>query len=198
MGVRYLHGNRIVVYGLSETDLEIVKKCTIRKNIEIFYAEEAVDIIANDAFAIIINSACLSEEDNKFIHSYYNEVEHFEETVILFGVKSYQFNNPRIKYFDSFIEVKKELQYLILNARSIKQKRETFGRSLSYALAILKMIAVKPGITTREISDRLEISPRSVTRYIETLNVAGESIVYNSKSKGWSLQFGESLLKLGI
>ena len=60
------------------------------------------------------------------------------------------------------------------------------------------MIDDNPGITSKEIADAIELTPRSVTRYIETLNVAGESIVYNNKSKGWSLQFKESLLRIGV
>lgn len=61
-------------------------------------------------------------------------------------------------------------------------------------LYVLKRILAKPYITTKEIAEELELSERSVQRYIETLNIAGEQIFYDTKKHGWYLFDGESYL----
>lgn len=195
---RSLHGNRIVLFGLSNREIGKIKKCVHRDDINVYIADCATDIIANDSLAVIINNSSLSTEEREMLLAYYDEIEVFAETVILLGSKTCLSKNTRIKCFDSFTGIEKYIEYILLNTFAKKQKAENFSRSLSYALSILKMITEKPGITTKEISAKLEITPRSVTRYIETLNVAGESIVYNHKCKGWKLQFDESLLELSV
>ena len=51
-----------------------------------------------------------------------------------------------------------------------------------------------PGITTAQLAKKIEISQRSVQRYIETLRVAGEWIEYDRNLKGWKLADGKSVL----
>ena len=198
MGKRSLHGNKIIICGLSEQEEKKIKKHIYKDNIEVYAANDVTDVVAYDCSMIILNAVSLSVDETEMVYSYYNEIGTFAETVIILGQVSEESTHPKIMYFNSFVELESNLEYLIMDAFGKKQKAESFSRSLSYALAILKMITENPGITTKYISEKLEISPRSVTRYIETLNVAGECIVYNHKSRGWSLGYDESLLKLGV
>ena len=55
-------------------------------------------------------------------------------------------------------------------------------------------ILSKPGIKTKELAESLEKSGRTVNRYINTLQMAGEWIVYDSVKKGWVLEYGTSQL----
>ena len=61
-------------------------------------------------------------------------------------------------------------------------------------LYMLKRILAKPNITTKEIAEELELSERSVQRYIKTLNITGEQTFYDIKKHGWYLFDGESCL----
>ncbi|RHT71232.1 HTH domain-containing protein [Ruminococcaceae bacterium AM28-23LB] len=49
-------------------------------------------------------------------------------------------------------------------------------------------------MSTRESAEKLEVSERSVQRYIETLRIAGEWIEYDTALKGWKLSVGKSVL----
>ena len=198
MGKRQLHGNKIILYGLSEDEANKIEKHIYKDSIDVLVTNCVTDILAHDSSLIIINKNQLSAEDEEIIYSFYDDVGAFAETVIMLGRGSGSKTLPKIMYYKSFAELENNIEYFIMDALGKKQKAESFSRSLSYALAILKMITENPGITTKLISEKLEISTRSVTRYIETLNVAGECIVYDNKSRGWSLGYDESLLKLGV
>ena len=63
-------------------------------------------------------------------------------------------------------------------------KNEEFLEQISNVLYVLKRILAKPYITTKEIAEELELSERSIQGYIETLNIAGEEIFYDTK-KTW-------------
>ena len=49
-------------------------------------------------------------------------------------------------------------------------------------------------LTQQELAEKLEVSERSVQRYIETLRIAGEWIEYDTALKGWKLSVGKSVL----
>ena len=82
---------------------------------------------------------------------------------------------------------------ILLNAYKKKKKIISFSRSLSNTLMVLRRIRQKPYITTRELSEDVEMTPRTIQRYIETLRMAGEFIEYDTHKKGWHLQDGKSV-----
>ena len=100
----------------------------------------------------------------------------------------------RIKVFSSFEELQSELKYVLLSAYRNSKKNETFSATLANAIMILSQIRLYPGTTTEQLAKRLEISRRSVQRYIETLRVAGEWIEYDRTLRGWKLTEGKSVL----
>lgn len=57
----------------------------------------------------------------------------------------------------------------------------------------MKLIRSRSSIRTQELVEELELSPRTIQRYISTLQAAGEWIAYDHK-KGWYLQDGVSPL----
>lgn len=186
----------IAVLGFSQEECEIINVSLSKNTMELFVAECATDLLVGYHLMIIIKITNVPREELLLVLDYYKQVPVFSETVIFIGNCEQLDMNSRIIIYESLDELQQNLKYLLLAAHKQRKNAENFSRSISYALIILKMITENPGISSKEISDRLEISPRSVTRYIETLNMAGESIVYNRKENGWSLEYATSLLKL--
>ena len=93
-----------------------------------------------------------------------------------------------------FAEFQNDLKYSLLTAHTKSKKAREFSVKLADCIKILSMIRNKPGIKTQELVEQLEKSNRTVQRYIETLRMASEWIVYDSKKKGWYLEYGTSQL----
>lgn len=194
--VRPQQKSTVAVYGFSNKESEIINSSLAKSTTELFIAEYATDLFAIDHLMIIVNVSRVPDSELQQLFAYYKQVPIFSETVILIGDCTQLDVNNRMTVYTEFDDLQKNLKYLLLAAHKQRKNAESFSRSISYALIILKMITENPGISSKEIADRLELSPRSVTRYIETLNMSGESIVYNRKQNGWSLEYDESLLKL--
>ena len=188
--------NTVAVFGFSDEERKIILSYIEKSPAELFQAEYATDLFANEHLMVIVNVPVVPATELQQLLAYYKEVPVFSETVILVGDCSDLQIHSRITVYPGFDELQGNLKYLLLAAHKQKKSAESFSRSVSYALIILKLITENPGISSKEISDRLELSPRTVTRYIETLNMSGESIVYDRKNNGWSLQYDEPLLKL--
>ena len=194
--VRPQQKSTIAVYGFSNKEREIINSSLTRSTMELFVAEYATDLFAIDHLMIIVNVSCVPDSELQQLFACYKQVPVFSESVILIGDCTQLDVNNRMTVYTEFDDFQKNLKYLLLAAHKQRKNAESFSRSISYALIILKMITENPGISSKEIANSLELSPRSVTRYIETLNMSGESIVYNRKQNGWSLEYDESLLKL--
>jgi len=186
----------IAVYGFSDQETDIIQSLLTKSTMELFVAACVTDLFAIDHMMIIVNVSCVPDSDLQPLFAYYKQVPDFTESVILVGDCTQLAVNNRMTVYAEFDDLQKNLKYLLLAAHRQRKNAESFSRSISYALIILKMTSENPGISSKEIADRLELSPRSVTRYIETLNMSGESIVYNRKQNGWSLEYDASLLKL--
>lgn len=183
-------------FGFSAGELEIIGSYLPTNAVELHEAECATDILVSDPMAVLVRVDGVDGDELEQLLSYYDEVRDFSETVMFVGDYDQAKLNNRISVYQDFEALRSNLKYALLAAHKRKKNAESFSRSVSYALIILKVITENPGISSKEISKRLEISQRSVTRYIETLNIAGESIVYDRKKNGWSLEYSESLLKL--
>lgn len=186
----------VAVYGFSEEQNKIIHSSLTKSSMELFHAAYATDLFAIDHLLIIVNVSCVPYSEMQQLVSYYKQVPDPSESVVLVGDCSQFDIGNRMVVYAEFDALQENLKYLLLAAHKQRKNAESFSRSISYALLILKMITENPGISSKEIADRLELSPRSVTRYIETLNMSGESIVYNRKQNGWRLEYDESLLKL--
>lgn len=186
----------VAVFGFSGEQNEIINGALTKNAMELFCAAYATDLFAIDHLMIIVNVDNMPEDELRQLCAYYRQVPAFSESVVLVGDSGKLDVSSRMVVYGGFDELEENLKYLLLAAKKQRKNAESFSRSISYALIILRMITENPGISSKEIADRLELSPRSVTRYIETLNMSGESIVYSRKQNGWSLEHNESLLKL--
>lgn len=153
------------------------------------------DIIACKSYAILINMSAVSDDDLDMLWDYYLEVGLTSESVVLGG----NINVPKqlknkMQIYQNFEELQDNLKYVILSAYRNNKKSESFSSTLANAIMILSQIRLYPGITTAQLAKKLEISQRSVQRYIETLRVVGEWIEYDRNLKGWKLTDGKSIL----
>ena len=159
--------------------------------------DDVRDIIAVNELAVIINTEAVPEEDMKILYEFYGEIAPFSETVVFIGKDKEELPENIQRYinvYESFDNLKDNLKYVLLSAYKKNKKTENFSSTLANAITILSLIRQRPYITSAQLAKKLEMSQRSVQRYIETLRVAGEWIEYDTEKKGWTLQAGKSVL----
>ena len=187
---------RVTTFGLSEEQNKLVENALPTKGYEFLDTDAPTDLIAISAAALIINAAALDTESREMMFDYYTEVgDCTDETVFWLGYpKPPHHLRAKFKCYENFEELAANLKYHLLSAHKKSKKAKDFSKQLMYCLLIMKLIRSRPGIRTQELADELELSMRTVQRYISTLQVAGEWIAYDHSKKGWYLQDGVSPL----
>ena len=190
-----IHTDNVFSYGFTQFEEGCIRKLLPAKKSYLTSTECFTDVIACHSYAIFINAMTVSADDLQMLWEFYLEVGPTSETVVLVGHAEVPKQlKGRIKVFSSFEELQSELKYVLLSAYRNSKKNETFSATLANAIMILSQIRLYPGTTTEQLAKRLEISRRSVQRYIETLRVAGEWIEYGRTLRGWKLTEGKSVL----
>lgn len=188
----------IMVYGLTKKQISIISK-NIPSNLKtvITKADCYLDIfVLPIAEFYIVDSKKIKTEDMENFNECY--VETFYKNTTYFMSKEKRLKKHH-KFFKDEKDFEKNIAYVILGFISEHKKRAAFSEQIANVLYVLKRILAKPYITTKKIAKELELSERSVQRYIETLNIAGEEIFYDTKKHGWYLFDGESyLLKTNV
>lgn len=185
----------IQVLGLTLDEISIVKKNVPKKDCKIMVTDEYRDLIAISAMAVIIRSDAVDKEDVDILIDWYKEIAPFSESVAFIGkVQLPKELTRHIVVYESFDVFADKIKYFLLSACRKQKKTENFSATLANAIMILSLIRKQPYITSAELSEKLELSQRSVQRYIETLRVTGEWIEYSSEKKGWMLSAGKSVL----
>ena len=186
----------IIVYGFDE-ELDFIESIVPRKGTAILDTDCTTDLIAIGCYASITNLAKIKDEELQILYDFYLDVLDPIEVPILIGIPSLpvpaQLSNVFLLY-ESLEKAKEKLKYDLLAAYRRQKKNTTFSRTIANALVVLTQIRKHPGVTTEILSEILELSPRTIQRYIESLRIAGEWITYNPSKKGWELQDGKSIL----
>ena len=189
------HTDAIMMYGFSEDEVKRAETVLPNKKAEIVNIDCFTDILATCSYAIILNVSNTEKSDLETFFEFYTEVGYFSEILIIVGDTDIPKNLKKsIHTYDTFDSLMGDLKYLLLKAYQRNKKNESFSITLSNAIVILSEIRRHPGVTSAQLADKLEISLRSVQRYIETLRVAGEWIEYDNSIKGWKLTEGKSVL----
>ena len=190
-----MHAKLVATFGLDEEENAFIEKHLPQKECGIMDTDVVTDIIAIDEFAVIVRADAMSQSDMEMLYDFYGEVAPLSETVIFIGDVTVPANlKNHIAVYKDFDTLKENLKYILLSAYRKQKKSENFSATLANAILILSTIRRQPYITSAELAEKLEISPRSVQRYIETLRVAGDWIEYDTTHKGWYLQVGKSVL----
>jgi len=196
-GVAMQNNNfRIITCGLSQEEINIVIDNLPKKDYKLDVFDTVYDLIAQYASIYIINVAVFEENELDLLWNYYKEInENTDESIFLLGKSTIPHELKKtFLCFDSFQDFRENLNYHLLKAYTKSKKSKDFSTQLADCIMILSLIRNKPGIKTKELAESLEKSGRTVNRYINTLQMAGEWIVYDSVKKGWVLEYGTSQL----
>lgn len=187
--------NNVLTYGLNSAEIQSVKAARPAAATTVIGTDQFTDLIAIGAFALLINWERMSNDDQQLLFDYFTEVEMCSETVLIIGEpKLPEHLKKRFRIYAAFQDSLPNLKYLLLSAYRKTQKVENFSATLANAILILSQIRKHSGITTRELAEQLEMTPRSVQRYVETLRIAGEWIEFDRELRGWTLHDGKSVL----
>jgi biotin operon repressor len=186
----------VITFGLTEEENNLVLENLPSKECKMMATDCYTDLIAIPCFALVVNPDEMISDEAETILDYYVDIEGcFSETVIF----THHIDIPvsirkKVVVATDFSELKAKFKYLLLSGYRRTKKSESFSTSLSYGILILSEIRKHPGITTGELAEKCDKSARTVQRYIEALRAAGEWIEYDTKVKGWKLQYGKSVL----
>lgn len=185
----------VFAYGFTPEEEKTIKKMLPTKESYLTLTDCFIDLIAINSYAILISVPAVSFEDWDMLWEYYLEIEVVPETVVLVGdgivPKKLE---GKIQVYSDFEALRGKLKYILLSAYRKSKKAETFSSTLANAIFILSQIRLSPGVTTAQLAKRLELSNRSIQRYIESLRIAGEWIEYDRRLRGWTLTEGKSVL----
>ncbi len=188
--------HRILTFGLTDEQNEIVKANVPAKDYEVFDTDAPTDIIAIGSVAMIIQASELEEDSVGMLFDYYTQINGCtDETVIWLGEPKPPVPlRKTLKCYEKFEEIRDKLKYILLSAHTKSKKAADYSKKLADGIKILSLIRNRPGITTQEISEMMELQPRTVQRYIAALQATGEWIEYDRTLKGWCLFRGISVL----
>ena len=187
--------HRITTFGLTKEQNEIVRANIPMKDYEVFDTDAPTDVIAHACVAMIIQASAMDEESIDMIFDLYMDVDGcFDETVIWLGEPAPPKELRKVfKCYPSFSDIEDSLKYILLNAHRQTKNAEEYSEKFYYGLKIISLIRSCPGIKTKEIGEKLELSSRTVQRYINALRIAGEWIEYDASKKGWKLMANKSV-----
>lgn len=187
----------ILVYGITDEERIIVSNSLPNNKVHINDCNGCfIDILALPCIAMIINPDALNQENAKALNEFYGEMGSFNEKIIF--SKNHPLlkllNNLKCTVYNDEIEFKENLKYCLLDALKLNKKYDNYSEVMSQTIRVLSEIRKHPGITTAQLAEIIERNPRTVQRYIATLNCAGDFIEYDKKKKGWFLFENKSVL----
>lgn len=187
----YYKNPRIGTLGLTKSELAAISANLPSSDCELTFTDLGSDLVAISHFALIVRSDAATSEELAFLWGFCSEAEEAAKTVISIGDTGIPLAlKSKIHIFSNFEMLIPKLKYLLLDALHKNKKDKAFSKTLATTIQILCTIRSRPGVTTKQLAEKFEISPRSAQRYIETLRVAGEWIEYDAKTRGWRLGCG--------
>ena len=187
--------DQIITYGLTDDEINELQKVKPNKDCSIIIADCATDIIAIGAYAAIVRKSELQQGDYDLLISYFEEAGDYADTFILIGeddkLKSF---SKKVKIFATFEDFIEKAKFTLVASYAKHKQSDEFSSKISLALKLVVLVKRNPGISTAVLADRLDISPRSVQRYIKTLCMSGEWIDYDTALRGWRLEHEKSFL----
>ena len=165
----------IGTYGLSDEEIAVIRENIPTRKCEVMDTDCFSDIVACSEMAIIVIWDKLTADDKSLLIDFYSEIAPFSETMVLIGAPDIPDElKKEVSIYPTFEEFSANAKYVLLSAYRRTKKNENFSTTLANSIMILNLIRKKPFVTTKELAEKLELSERTVQRYIETLRVAGE------------------------
>ena len=187
--------NQIITYGLTDDEIIELQKVKPNKDCSIIIADCATDIIALPAYAAIVRKSELDQGDYDLLRAYLEEVGDYADTLLLIGEdEKLKKCSKNVKIFATFEDFIEKAKFTLVASYAKHKQSDEFSSKISLALKLVVLVKRNPGISTAVLADKLDISPRSVQRYIKTLCMSGEWIDYDTALRGWRLEHEKSFL----
>ena len=186
----------VMVFGFFD-EIEFFESLMPNKEIDVWPTDTVSDLVAVPCIASVINALAMKSDEIRLVYAYYSDVSDATETVIMIGKPCVDIPRKLINFFtcyENLESAKERLKYDFLSAHRLHKKSQSFSRTIANALTVLRQIKRNPGISSAKLAEQMELSPRTVQRYIESLRIAGEWITYDTSKKGWKLFEGKSVL----
>ena len=90
----------IGTYGLSESQIELIKENIPTKKCEVMNTDCFTDIIATSEMAVIVAWDKLYDEDRGILVEFYSEIAPFSETLILIGDVDIKFDGDHQRFYE--------------------------------------------------------------------------------------------------
>ncbi len=183
----------ILVYGLTKKQIKVIKSnLPNTKDYEILETNDFFHpILTEEGDCCIINSKKMTNNQIETFGKFY-------ESILFNDRLAFVEEETRLKKKHIFFKNEKDFEnrigYVLLSFFNKQKKAVSFSKQLTNALSVLIIILTNPFISTKRIAEELEINERSVLRYIEALSMAGESIIFDKKRKGWYIIDNKSWL----
>ena len=187
----------VFVYGITDEEFLIVVESLPNNKVHITDCSDCfTDILALPYIAVIINLDSLTQENIMDLNAFYGAIGTYSEKIVFTKKHPILESLKNVKYivFESKLEFEDKLKYILLDAVKSDKKYESYSEIISQIIRVLSEIRKHPGISSAQLAKIIERNPRTVQRYIATLNCAGEVIEYDSKRKGWLLLENKSVL----
>ncbi|GHV49890.1 hypothetical protein FACS1894168_0280 [Deltaproteobacteria bacterium] len=179
----------IVHYGLKKNQINILEQC-LPENTELHDSENYMtDIVAVcPSLAAVINPSVMPKNELDELLSFLYKYNIWTTyTVIIFTDKIANKRLPNTIFIDDSHFTIENIHNIFSNAYSRKNKNESYYSRIAMCINVLKLIRNKQGISTKEISEKLEVSNRTILRCIETLRCTHEVIDFDRQLHGWCL-----------
>lgn len=189
----------ILVYGITDEQFLLVADGTPNNDIQIIDCSDCFeDIIATSYIAAVINPDFLTDENIEFFNNFATDVNYSSEKIIFTKphpiLDKLDKRVSHIVFADRY-EFSDKIRFILLKANRAEKRAKTYSDTVAQTIRVLSEIRKHPYITTAELAEKIEKSPRTVQRYITTLACAGEVMLdYDKKKKGWYLYENKSLL----
>lgn len=190
-----LNSSHVVTFGLTESQNRIIQDHLKPLECSLAVARDYHDLTNSGYFLSVVNAEDLDEDAVRKLIDFYTEVDSgLTEKVILSPGADALSRASHGQIFLDFSSLETVLETVLRKAHTRAKKEENTIHNISSAFGTLREIRNHPGITTVHLSEKINRNPSAVRRYIEALRVMGEDIVYDEKSKSWTLRDGASVL----
>lgn len=173
---------KIILYGLKDTEIDTIRDSGLRA--EYFIFDCYTDVIAHYAELTIVNPQALDAEEKACLEDFFKQIDPTDEKVIMTAEDDAFRGISFVETISDFFDYPKSIPVILMKNLKETKRDVDFSRRIMLAIKVLYLILQNPGITTRQITEKIEgISDRSVKRYIRSLQAAGMLIEY--RNKGW-------------
>lgn len=172
---------KVILYGLSAEEESIIRDSGLQCEWLVYDVYQ--DVLAHYAELSIINPDALDEEGLSALSGFFHEIDPIDEKVIMTKNAPEFCDVSFVEIIPDFFEFPDSIPLMIMKNLKETKRDVDFSRRIMYAIKIMRLIEENSGITTKEISNRTELSERSVKRYIRSIQAADVMIEY--RNKGW-------------